>query len=88
MENTINRRIFTGTVVSAKNNKTISVLITTYKKHPLYSKRVISSKKFTAHDEKNEANTGDVVKITECRPLSKTKKFRLIEIVEKHQQVL
>jgi len=88
MENTINRRIFTGTVVSAKNNKTISVLITTYKKHPLYSKRVISSKKFTAHDEKNEANTGDVVKITECRPLSKTKKFRLIENVEKHQQVL
>ena len=88
MENTVNRRIFTGTVVSAKNNKTISVLITTYKKHPLYSKRVISSKKFTAHDEKNEANTGDVVKITECRPLSKTKKFRLIEIVEKHQQVL
>ncbi|MCK5731768.1 MAG: 30S ribosomal protein S17 [Tenericutes bacterium] len=88
MENTINRRVFTGTVVSAKNNKTISVLITTYKKHPLYSKRVISSKKFTAHDEKNEANTGDVVKITECRPLSKTKKFRLIEIVEKHQQVL
>ena len=88
MENTVNRRVFTGTVVSAKNNKTISVLITTYKKHPLYSKRVISSKKFTAHDEKNEANTGDVVKITECRPLSKTKKFRLIEIVEKHQQVL
>jgi small subunit ribosomal protein S17 len=88
MENTTNRKVFTGTVVSDKNDKTITVLVTTYKKHPLYSKRVISSKKFRAHDEKNEANTGDVVKITECRPLSRTKRFRLIEIVEKRQDVL
>ncbi len=88
MENTVNRKVFTGTVVSDQNDKTITVLVTTYKKHPLYSKRVISSKKFRAHDEKNEANTGDVVKITECRPLSRTKRFRLIEIVEKRQHVL
>jgi len=47
----------------------------------------ISSKKFRAHDEKNEANTGDVVRITECRPLSRTKRFRLIEIVEKHEKI-
>ncbi|XFA98279.1 30S ribosomal protein S17 [Candidatus Izemoplasma sp. B36] len=88
MENTTNRKVFTGTVVSDQNDKTITVLVTTYKKHPLYNKRVISSKKFRAHDEKNEANTGDVVKITECRPLSRTKRFRLVEIVEKRQNVL
>ncbi len=88
MENTNNRKVFTGTVVSDKNDKTITVLVTSYKKHKLYSKRVISSKKFRAHDEKNEANTGDVVRITECRPLSKSKRFRLVEIVEKARQAL
>jgi small subunit ribosomal protein S17 len=88
MENTINHKVFTGTVVSSKNDKTITVLVTTYKKHPLYSKRVISSKKFRAHDEKNEAKQGDVVKITECRPLSKSKRFRLLEVVEKSRQSL
>jgi small subunit ribosomal protein S17 len=88
MENNINRKVFTGTVVSDKNDKTITVLVTSYKKHPLYNKRVISSKKFRAHDEKNEANTGDIVKITECRPLSRSKRFRLIEVVEKSRQTL
>lgn len=88
MQTNINRKVFTGTVVSDQNDKTITVLVTTYKKHPLYSKRVISSKKFRAHDEKNEAHTGDIVKITECRPLSRTKRFRLVEIVEKHEQTL
>lgn len=82
MESNVNRKVFTGTVVSSKNDKTITVLVTTYKKHPIYNKRVISSKKFTAHDELNQAKTGDVVKITECRPLSRTKRFRLVEIVE------
>ncbi len=76
------RRTFVGEVVSDKNDKTITVLVTTYKRHPLYNKRVISSKKFTAHDEKNQAKTGDTVKIIECRPLSRTKKFRLLEIIE------
>ncbi len=87
MENTKTIKVFTGTVVTDKNDKTITVLVTTYKKHPLYSKRVISSKKFTAHDEKNEAKTGDVVRITECRPMSKMKRFRLLEIVEKVERV-
>lgn len=81
------RKYFTGTVVSDANEKTITVLVTTYKKHPLYGKRVISSKKFRAHDEKNEAKNGDIVKITECRPLSATKRFRLVEIVEKSQSI-
>ncbi|MGD9910046.1 MAG: 30S ribosomal protein S17 [Candidatus Izemoplasmatales bacterium] len=82
MEN--NHKVFTGTVVSDKNDKTITVLVTTYKKHPLYNKRVISSKKFRAHDENNSAKTGDVVKIMECRPLSATKRFRLVEIVQQN----
>lgn len=82
MEN--NHKVFTGTVVSDKNDKTITVLVTTYKKHPLYNKRVISSKKFRAHDENNTAKTGDVVKIMECRPLSATKRFRLVEIVQQN----
>jgi len=81
------RKFFTGNVVSDANDKTITVLVTTYKKHPLYGKRVISSKKLRAHDEKNEAKNGDVVKITECRPLSATKRFRLVEIVEKSKTI-
>lgn len=84
MEANVNRKVFIGTVVSSKNDKTITVLVTTYKKHPIYSKRVIWSKKFTAHDELNQAKTGDVVRITECRPLSRTKRFRLVEIVEQN----
>lgn len=79
-----NQKVFTGKVVSDKNDKTITVLVTTSKKHPIYSKRVISSKKFRAHDELNQAKTGDVVKIVECRPLSATKRFRLVEIVEQN----
>jgi small subunit ribosomal protein S17 len=75
------QREFTGTVVSDKCDKTITVLVTTYKKHAIYNKRVISSKKFTAHDELNQAKTGDVVTIIECRPISRTKRFRLLEIV-------
>lgn len=81
------RKFFTGNVVSDANDKTITVLVTTYKKHPLYGKRVISSTKLRAHDEKNEAKNGDVVKITECRPLSATKRFRLVEIVEKSKTI-
>ncbi|QMS86017.1 30S ribosomal protein S17 [Candidatus Xianfuyuplasma coldseepsis] len=76
------RRVLTGEVVSNATDKTISVLVTTYRKHPLYGKRVIQTKKFAAHDEQNQANVGDVVKIMETRPLSKSKRFRLLEIVE------
>ncbi|MCI9233128.1 MAG: 30S ribosomal protein S17 [Bacilli bacterium] len=76
-------RELVGKVVSDKNDKTITVLVETYKTDPLYKKRVKYSKKFTAHDEKNEAKTGDTVRIAETRPLSRTKRFRLVEIVEK-----
>ena len=72
-----------GKVVSDKNDKTITVLVETYKKDPLYGKRVKYSKKYTAHDEQNQAKIGDKVRIVETRPLSKTKRFSLVEIVEK-----
>ena len=72
-----------GKVVSASSDKTITVLVETYKKDTLYGKRVKYSKKYAAHDEKNEASVGDTVRIIETRPLSKTKHFRLVEIVEK-----
>ena len=72
----------TGKVVSAKNNKTITVLVETYKKDPLYGKRVKSSKKYAVHDETNKAKEGDTVRIVETRPLSKTKHFYLKEIVK------
>jgi small subunit ribosomal protein S17 len=76
------RKVFVGKVVSDKADKTIKVAITTYRRHPLYGKRVIFTTKLTAHDENNEAKLGDVVKIMETRPLSKTKHFRLLEILE------
>ena len=72
-----------GKVVSDKTDKTITVLVETYKKDPLYGKRVKSSKKYAVHDEKNEAKIGDTVRITETRPLSRTKHYSLVEIVEK-----
>ena len=71
-----------GTVVSSCNNKTITVRVETYKKHTLYGKRVRYSKKYSAHDESNKAKVGDTVRIVECRPISKTKKFYLAEIVK------
>ena len=72
-----------GKVVSATNNKTITVLVETYKKDSLYGKRIKYSKKYAAHDEKNIAGVGDTVRIVETRPLSKTKHFRLVEVIEK-----
>jgi small subunit ribosomal protein S17 len=77
------RKVYTGRVVSDKMDKTVTVLVETHKKHPLYGKRVKYSKKYKAHDEQNEAKIGDVVRIMETRPLSATKRFRLVEIVEK-----
>jgi small subunit ribosomal protein S17 len=71
-----------GRVVSDKMDKTIVVLVETYKTHPLYGKRVKYSKKFKAHDENNSAKVGDIVEIMETRPLSKDKRFRLVRIVE------
>ena len=78
-----NKREVVGKVVSNKTDKTITVLVETSKKDPLYGKRVKSSKKYAAHDEKNEAKIGDTVRIVETRPLSRTKHFRLVEVVEK-----
>ncbi len=70
-----------GRVVSAKNDKTITVLVETHKKHPLYGKRVKYSKKYTAHDEKNIAKEGDTVRIISTRPLSKTKRYVLDKVL-------
>jgi small subunit ribosomal protein S17 len=72
-----------GVVASNKMEKTITVLIERKLKHPIYGKFVKKSKKFFAHDEKNECQIGDTVKITETRPLSKNKSWRLVEILEK-----
>lgn len=77
------RKVYTGRVVSDKMDKTVTVMVETQKKHGLYGKRVKYSKKYKAHDELNEAKIGDVVRIMETRPLSATKRFRLLEIVEK-----
>ena len=76
-------RELVGKVVSSVNNKTITVLVETYKKHPLYGKRVKSSKKYAVHDETNKAKVGDIVRIAETKPISKTKRFYLKEIVKK-----
>ncbi|MBM7569395.1 30S ribosomal protein S17 [Paenibacillus sacheonensis] len=76
------RKVQVGKVVSDKMDKTIVVAIETYKKHDLYHKRIKYTKKFKAHDENNQAKIGDVVKVMETRPLSKDKRFRLVEIVE------
>ncbi len=75
-------REFTGVVVSASSDKTISVLVATYKTHPKYKKRVKYSKKYAVHDESNKAKVGDTVRIVETRPISKTKHFYLKEIVK------
>ena len=78
-----NRKVYQGTVVSDKMDKTVTVLVETHVKHALYGKRVKSSKKFKAHDEEGIAKNGDVVKIMETRPLSATKRFRVVEVVKK-----
>ena len=72
-----------GVVVSDKMQKTITVLVERKMKHPIYGKFVKKSTKFKAHDEKNECHTGDTVRIMETRPLSKDKRWRLVEIIER-----
>ena len=79
----IRKQELVGKVVSAKNDKTITVLVETYRKHPLYGKRVKYSKKYAAHDEKNEAKVGDTVKIRATKPISKSKKYELVKVLEK-----
>jgi small subunit ribosomal protein S17 len=77
------RKLRQGVVVSAAGEKTCVVQIEERKKHPLYGKMITQSKKFHAHDENNDAGVGDTVSIMETRPLSKLKRWRLVEIVEK-----
>ncbi|MBS1598579.1 MAG: 30S ribosomal protein S17 [Bacteroidetes bacterium] len=77
------RKIRIGIVSSNKMSKTITVAVERKVKHPIYGKFLKKTTKFHAHDEKNECSIGDVVKIMESRPLSKTKRWRLVEIVEK-----
>ena len=76
------RKVYQGRVVSDKMDKTITVLVETRKTHPKYGQRVKYSMKYKAHDEENRAKEGDIVRIMETRPLSATKRFRLLEIVE------
>jgi len=76
-------RTLTGRVVSDKMNKTITVLVERKVPHPMYGKYVRRSTKIHAHDETNECKQGDLVTIAQCRPLAKTKAWRLVEIVER-----
>lgn len=80
-------RTLKGRVVSDKMDKTITVLIERRVRHPLYGKFVTRSKKIHVHDERNEARVGDIVTVTSSRPISKTKTWRLVEVVERASQV-
>lgn len=77
------KKTLTGVVVSTKNNKTATVEVERKFNHPLYKKLVIKHKKYAAHDEKGIAKLGDVVRIRECRPMSKTKHFYVVKVVKK-----
>ena len=77
------RKVRTGVVVSDRMDKTVIVRIESQKRHPLYGKTVRRSSRLAAHDEANEAQVGDVVRLMETRPLSKSKRWRVLEIVEK-----
>ncbi len=77
------RKTRVGTVVSNKADKTVTVVVERRFAHPLYGKGVKRTKKYHAHDEKNEFKTGDVVRIMETRPLSKTKRWRVVELIER-----
>ena len=82
MEDNIKRELI-GVVVSDKADKTITVKVETYKKDPIYKKRIKYSKKYAAHDEQNQAHVGDKVRLTATRPWSKTKRYELAEVIEK-----
>ena len=78
-----NKRTLSGRVVSDKMEKTVTVLVERRVKHPLYGKIMTRTKKYHAHDEKNEFHEGDLVLIEECRPLARTKAWRVVKLVEK-----
>ena len=86
-ETTANKRTLTGRIVSDKMNKTVTVLVERRVKHPLYGKIVTRSKKYHAHDEKNEFKAGDTVLIEECRPIAKTKGWRVSKLIEKAREI-
>ena len=77
------RRILKGKVISSTMDKTIVVEVTTLKAHPVYRKRFRASRKYYAHDDENQCQVGDVVLISEARPYSKTKRWRLVDVVQK-----
>lgn len=81
-----NKKTLVGVVLSAKMDKTVTVLLETRKRHPLYKKFVKELSKIKAHDEKNQAAEGDLVKVLECRPISKEKTWRLTGILEKKEE--
>jgi small subunit ribosomal protein S17 len=83
MEDRNLRKSRTGVVTSNKMTKTITVAVERKVKHPMYGKFVKKTSKFHAHDEKDECTIGDIVKIMETRPMSKTKRWRLVEVIEK-----
>ncbi len=84
MENTRNlRKERVGVVVSNKMDKSITIAVESKVKHPMYGKFIKKTSKFMAHDEKNDCNIGDTVKIMETRPLSKNKNWRLVEVIER-----
>ena len=87
MSEAANKRTHTGRVVSDKMKKTVTVLVERRVKHPLYGKIMTSSRKYHAHDEKDEYREGDLVTIEECRPLAKTKAWRVVKLVEKARTV-
>jgi small subunit ribosomal protein S17 len=75
--------VLTGVVSSDKRDKTITVIVTSRETHPVYKKQFTVTRKYTAHDEKNEAHEGDRVEIMEVRPISKTKTYKLVKVLEK-----
>lgn len=83
MESRNLRKERVGQVVSNKMEKTITITVQRKVKHPIYGKFIGKTTKFTAHDEKNECNIGDTVRVMETRPLSKNKRWRLVEIIER-----
>jgi len=85
-QNTVKRTLF-GRVVSDKMNKTVTVLVERKVKHPVYGKVLTRSKKYHAHDEQNEFHEGDLVEIEECRPIAKTKAWRVTRLLEKSRGV-
>jgi len=81
------RKVITGKVVSNKMDKTVVVAVETLVRHPLYQRIIRQTKKFKAHDEKNACRNGDKVRLMETRPLSKEKRWRVIEILERSEQI-